>query len=75
MALQIEKIDIAERKAELEAKVERFRTLVKTAETADSEEPLRVFDEEWSQERSVLSVAFIGQEVVPILVEIVEAPM
>ena len=61
MAFRDEKFDIAERKAELEAKVERFRTLVKTAETADSEEPLRVFDEEWSQERSVLSVAFIGQ--------------
>ena len=61
MALQTVKFTMAERMAELEAKAEHFRTLVKTAETADAEEPLRAFDEEWTQERSVLSVAFIGQ--------------
>ena len=61
MALQTVKFTMAERMAELETKAERFRVLVKTAETADAEDPLKAFDEEWTQERSVLSVAFIGQ--------------
>ncbi len=63
MALQTVKFTIAERKAELDAKAERFRTLVKTAEIIDAEKPIKTFDEEWNRnrERSLLFVAFIGQ--------------
>ncbi len=60
MVLQTVKFTVAERKAELEAKAECFRTLVKTAETINAEEPIKAFDEEWNQERNLLSVGFIG---------------
>ena len=60
MVLQTVRFTMAKRMAELEAKAEHFRALVKTAETADAEEPLRNFDEEWNQERNILSVGFIG---------------
>ena len=60
MALQTVKFTVAERMAELEAKAERFRTLVKTAESIDAEKPIKAFDEEWNRERNLLSVGFIG---------------
>ena len=60
MALQIVKFTMAERKAELEAKAERFRTLIKTAETIDAKKPIKAFDEEWNKDRNMLSVGFIG---------------
>lgn len=60
MVLQTVKFTVAERMADLEAKAERFRTLVKTAENTDVEEPIRAFDEEWNRERNILSVGFIG---------------
>lgn len=61
MALQTTKFTVAERMKDLEDKADYFRTLVKTAEATDAEEPIKVFDEEWNRERNILSVAFIGQ--------------
>lgn len=59
MALTV-KFNVAERMANLKAKAEHFRTLVKTAEIADAEGPISAFDKEWDRERNILSVGFIG---------------